>query len=289
MPEFPSAENGESNYADQIPFGDRDQPNVPVPEHRSRPHHHSHNWLRRWWPILLIGGGLAPMIYREVYPREMAKWWVSVALQQRQEQDLIGSLKSLAAATRYDPNARKYYNEQLVRQATLRMERNPSRPESHWLLGFDKFFSGEADAAEIDAQRAVLLARNSYAQTLNSLAYLLALKNTKLDEALKLAETAIELAGEEPSIVDTRGYIRFRREEYQSARVDLDNALKTVEKNYEEAAKRSLPEVTAFKNVLTVMLYHRAKVLEKLNLTEEAAKDFQRIREFGAEPSDDLF
>ena len=61
-------------------------------------------------------------------------------------------------------------------------------------------------------------------QASNNLAYLLSEQNNQMDEALKYAQTAVELSPTEPAFCDTLGWILYRKGLYGSAIPYLERA-----------------------------------------------------------------
>lgn len=82
--------------------------------------------------------------------------------------------------------------------------------------------------AAIENYRSVLTFDSRNTEALNNLAYLLAEKGESLDEALKYAEQAVELAPDEPLYLDTLGWVLYRKGIYQRAIQYLERA---VQKN----------------------------------------------------------
>lgn len=144
----------------------------------------------------------------------------------------------------------------------------------------------------------------SEATVLNGLAYARALANLELDVALRDANRALELTGKNAALLDTRGFIHFRRGAFESARADLNDAISLLEAERRPAAasaETKRRETTREDpreerrlrreqdHTLAVLLYHRLQILEELEAEVEAAMDRQRIRELGFEPSEKLF
>ncbi len=258
--------------------------------------------IRNWWPIVLIGTALVSVLAKDGIPREVAKWHVAQALENYDTGDLIGALRSLTRATQWDPSARNMFSEYSIREGESFIEQFPKHPSGYMQRGFAYQFKGRGDEAIADGKIAVELGKRAFGGALNALAYLQALNNKELDQALVNIELAIQLEGTNTVMIDTRGFIRFRRQEYASARIDLDDAIKHVEKQYQEVkektenknlssserAKASILK-KALESHLAVSLYHRSLTLKALDLIQEAEEDLKRIRELGVEPSDQSF
>lgn len=85
-------------------------------------------------------------------------------------------------------------------------------------------------SASIENFRKVVAADPRNSEALNNLAYLLADRGAQLDEALKYAEKAVELAPDQPEYYDTLGWVLYRKGIYASAvkyleRTDKESAV----------------------------------------------------------------
>ena len=89
-------------------------------------------------------------------------------------------------------------------------------------------------AAERDLRRVIELKPDD-AEALNALGYTLADRTDRRAEALELIERAIRIKPEEPAIIDSLGWIRYRMG-------DLDASLKELRRAY---AKQADPEIAA--------------------------------------------
>src|SRR5262249_43086165 len=82
---------------------------------------------------------------------------------------------------------------------------------------------GQIDRAEENYRRALTINDKDVA-SLNNLAWLLAEQRKKLDEALPLAVKADQLAPATPEVLDTLGWIQYRRGSYEEAEKSLARA-----------------------------------------------------------------
>ena len=101
---------------------------------------------------------------------------------------------------------------------------------------------------------------NNYA-VMNNLAMLLAVQGIKLDEALKLANRAAEIAGPIAQILDTRSVIYMAMGDPHKALADLREAIDSA--------------------VAPTRLFHQAQALEQLGETREAALMFRKALDRG--------
>jgi tetratricopeptide (TPR) repeat protein len=103
-------------------------------------------------------------------------------------------------------------------------------------------------------------------------------------------------------VYDTVGYIYYLQGDFEAARADLDRAVAYRSLSYlsqrtqlAEAAKHGVepddlkPQVESVDHTLAVLYYHRGLVLKELGLLEDADQDFQRVKQLGVSPDDELF
>ena len=111
------------------------------------------------------------------------------------------------------------------------------QPESFELL-YDRAMVAERvdrlDVLEADLRRVIEL-KPDYAHAYNALGYTLADRNTRIDEAYALIARAIALAPDDPFILDSLGWVEYRRG-------NLEEALKHLRNAYRE---RPDPEIAA--------------------------------------------
>jgi tetratricopeptide (TPR) repeat protein len=77
----------------------------------------------------------------------------------------------------------------------------------------------------MDHYRKVLTLNGRHVRALNNLAMLLSRDSTKLDDAVSLAQKAKELAPQSPYVLDTLGWIYYRKGLYSLAAVELERAV----------------------------------------------------------------
>lgn len=138
----------------------------------------------------------------------------------------------------------------------------------------------------------------SIPHALNSLAYAQAIGNTELDEALKDIDEALRLAGDNPAMLDTRGYLKYRLGDSKSAKEDVEKAVEQWERLVAYQDTQYLTGVKSFQveweresyqQALAVMLYHRSLVYDRLKMIDKAKVDRERVYNLGYEPNDQLF
>jgi tetratricopeptide (TPR) repeat protein len=109
--------------------------------------------------------------------------------------------------------------------------------------------------------RRLLKLKPDHAHALNALGYSFADRNVRLDEARKLITRALELAPEDPFIMDSMGWVLFRQGK-------LEEALKTLETAY---GIRADPEIAAH---IGEVLWTQGRKDEASRVLAEAVKKF---------------
>ncbi len=110
---------------------------------------------------------------------------------------------------------------------------------------------GKPDVLERNLRKVIKL-KPDHAHAYNALGYSLVERNLRLDEAAQLIDKALTLAPEDPFILDSKGWLDFRRGDMNGAVDALRKAL----------ALRPDPEIAA----------HLGEVLWQMGSREEAAK-----------------
>jgi len=135
---------------------------------------------------------------------------------QQQIQLLIGEAQLLREASRYG-EAFKLLGEAL--------EQNPDQPD----LLYDHALAAEKverfDILETNLNRLIKV-RPDHAHAYNALGYSFADRNTRLEEAQKLIERALELSPEDSFIIDSMGWVYYRLGNYPKAVEYLRRAYK---------------------------------------------------------------
>lgn len=124
------------------------------------------------------------------------------------------SIEADLGLTRVDYTERKYDNARSRLQSILTA--SPGNTAAQLWLGNVQQATNNP-AAAMDSFRKVLTSDPDNAQACNNLAYLLADSGGNLDEALKYAQRAVELAPDHPAYADTLGWVFYRKGLYPSA------------------------------------------------------------------------
>lgn len=140
----------------------------------------------------------------------------------------------------------------------------------------------------------------------NARAYARALAGIELVEGLADINRAIKSMGsqgENAAFLDTRGFLLLKLRQPQAALADMDRAVEMVEQDLanwpeilqilrhnEELDQRGLDrEIEEKRKSVAVIRYHRGLVHRALGQADAAAADFERVRELGFQPGDQLF
>jgi tetratricopeptide (TPR) repeat protein len=110
--------------------------------------------------------------------------------------------------------------EQAVAQYEALIARNPRLVGPHMLLGTIRDMQRRPEESQRH-YRAALAIDPDFAPAANNLAYLLSTQEGDLNEALTLAQTAKRRLPEDPSVMDTLGWIYYRKGLYDNALGEL--------------------------------------------------------------------
>ncbi len=136
---------------------------------------------------------------------------------------------------------------------------DPENMELHYELGvlYDKM--GDLPAA-IEKMKQVIEKDSEHADALNYLGYTYADRNINLDEAESLIGRALELEPENGYILDSMGWVYYRKGEYEKARRYLDKAVSRVSDD-------------------PIILEHLGDVYNKIDLPAQAVKYYKQALE----------
>lgn len=104
------------------------------------------------------------------------------------------------------------------------------------------------------------------ASTLNNYSYYLSERNTRLDEAEKMSKRSLELAPDQPTFLDTYGWIMYKKGNYKKAKEYIEKAI-----NKEEAKASG------------TLWDHLGDISYKLNEKDKALEYWQKAKELGAD------
>jgi tetratricopeptide (TPR) repeat protein len=156
--------------------------------------------------------------------------------------DKAAALESLQAAIKDNSNyLRPYYTlakiymddkqeEKAIAQYNAVLEVNPDQPQPHMLLGVIYDARKQFDLSE-KHYRAALKINPDFAAAANNLAYILSDQNKNLDEAMVYAQNAKEKLPDSPYVMDTLGWIYYKKGLYDLAIVEFSDALAKLPEN----------------------------------------------------------
>ena len=113
--------------------------------------------------------------------------------------------------------------ENAITQYRTLVGKDPRQPVPYLLLGVLHKMKMDFPGSE-DYYRKALMIAPDFVQAANNLAYLLAERKEKLDEALSLALHAKQLKPDDPYILDTLGWIYFQKGLYEDAARELNRS-----------------------------------------------------------------
>ncbi|MCP3873926.1 MAG: tetratricopeptide repeat protein, partial [Desulfobacteraceae bacterium] len=121
-------------------------------------------------------------------------------------------------------------SDKAIDQYKAILEKKPDQAGPHMLIGTLYDLQKKFDLSE-DHYRAALKINPEFAPAANNLAYLLSSKDEKIDEALKLAQTAKGKLPDDPSVMDTLGWIYYKKGLYGNAIQEFSDSLEKIPGN----------------------------------------------------------
>lgn len=216
-----------------------------------------------WMFTLLLTAILVVPVVAGLVPREIGRWYLASALEQRKVGEKDQAYAQLDQAIGWDKDEAVYYlqranwrREDGQYQAALedcnraidlvgtggdsalalkfQFEALSSRAQILQHLG--RHGAAIADWKQID-QMSTTSGIPPRAVALNGLAYARAVGKLELKAGLAAADEALQLYPNADSILDTRGFLRYELGDYPGALADLDKAVKGIEQSYAEVEK----------------------------------------------------
>lgn len=145
-----------------------------------------------------------------------------------------------------------------------------TKPSTGHVLRGDVYAKQKNYDESIKAYTAAIEADPKNATAYNNRAYHKALARRDLDSAQEDVSLAIELAGEEPAYIDTRGFVAYLQGQFKAALGDFDEAL--------EGAEDSISQ-----EFYAEIYFHRGLVYRKLGEDKLAEEDFAKAKQLGFE------
>jgi tetratricopeptide (TPR) repeat protein len=110
------------------------------------------------------------------------------------------------------------------------LEKDPNQAGPHMLLGTIYDMQKQFDMSE-KHYRAALDINPQFAPAANNLAYMLSSREGDIDEALKFAQVAKEKLPDDPSVMDTLGWIYYKKGLYGNAVQEFSDSLEKLPEN----------------------------------------------------------
>jgi tetratricopeptide (TPR) repeat protein len=120
--------------------------------------------------------------------------------------------------------------DKAIAQFTQLLSVNPKQAAAHMMIAVIYDSQKKPELSE-KHYRACLEIDPKFAPAANNLAYLLAESNRDLNEALNYAQTAKGILPEDPSVMDTLGWVYFRKGLYDLAISELKGSLAKAPEN----------------------------------------------------------
>ena len=120
--------------------------------------------------------------------------------------------------------------DQAIGQYNAVLKQNPDQPRAHMLLGMLYDMQQKTDLSE-QHYRDALKINPQFVPAANNLAYLLAEKGADLNEALELARRAKEKMPNDPGVMDTLGWVFYKKGLYDSAIAELNDSVEKMKDN----------------------------------------------------------
>jgi tetratricopeptide (TPR) repeat protein len=120
--------------------------------------------------------------------------------------------------------------QKAIDQYTAILEKNPKQAGPHMLLGTIYDMQKQFDMSE-KHYRAALDINPQFAPAANNLAYMLSSREGDIDEALKFAQVAKEKLPDDPSVMDTLGWIYYKKGLYGNAVQEFSDSLEKLPEN----------------------------------------------------------
>lgn len=281
--------------------------------------------------LLILFGFVVPFTALQV-PREIGRWHFASALRYRAKKQPDAAYEQLDRAIYWlsdnpatllqkaEWKSKDGKHDEAIALANVAVEQDKTNIGSKMMRGdllfnASKFSDAIEDFKEVK-QRSRRIGRPPLYEVLNQLAYTRAVNNSGLDEALADINEALGLLPETADtpgsvdnrtkglFLDTRGYIFYRKGEYEPAVNDLTEAIIRVEARIvpksAQDAKGWVPPIlrgltgdesnAQQQRAIAVIYYHRSLALQASGQDRAAAKDRAMVKVLiGREPDEALF
>jgi tetratricopeptide (TPR) repeat protein len=262
---------------------------------------------------------MGPMLALDFVPAEIARWYAAAAQDAEFDGDAERAIEGYTKAIAWDGHNAMWRlmraEVHLAREdrdaavadcqgAIAIRSRSPEAQLTISNLALELGMVDEALAANRTAsETAIWIGPERRASLFNQRAYILAVSNRELKEAMSLVEHSLQLSKKrsvgEANALDTRGFLNYRMNNHEAAIKDFNEAIAAFEqskRNIEDGVRATIIDKRRFdaaqaglNRALAVMHYHRSLAHDKLGHSVEAAIDRQKVRDLGYRADENLF
>jgi tetratricopeptide (TPR) repeat protein len=286
----------------------------------------------RWWLLVL----LLPILFGETavaaLRQYLARQFVQAALEERRHDELAQALASANRALFWEPDqfekwqgykARAQAYEDMQGQwqesfddwsEVIKRLDNPVHSKPQFAVPLREAYTHRAWVAErlgrhrqaiADSNTALNLGgdESERALLLNQRAYIRALANTELTQALDDVDRSLQIRSDEPEVIDTRAYVLYRLGKYDWALKEINDAINQWSRVMgsvpwqrggggpqvwiQEDDDYSAQDYRIYRESLAVMYHHRAEIRKKLGQQAESDEDMRRAETYGYDQARD--
>ena len=119
-----------------------------------------------------------------------------------------------------------------IEQYQTALEKNPNQAGAHMILSTIYLMQKQTDLAEKHLREALKI-NPDFAPAANNLAYILASREENLNEALELAQKAKAKFPDNPNIIDTLGWVYYKKGLYDNAVTEFSDGIEKLPENAE--------------------------------------------------------
>ena len=300
------------------PLSDRDVVLASLADSEPQGSPRRRTWVRRLVILGAVALVLGPLLYALV-PAEISRWYEASAIEKHLDGDAEGAIEDLGQALRWNPENWSAHRHRITwridegdylgaledcnRALELGTDSEIYRQRGRVFQHLGRHQEAIADWRDLDkihenhsaSQRATTLNDLAYAQAVGVHAG--AVERAELEEALENVQRALDTEGDNPAMLDTRGFIYYLQDDLEAAESDMDAAVTEMEEYLAKAEEVNQiadgrgfeMQLKTVRQSVAVIRYHRALVRDKLGETDRAERDRRRVRELGYEPNEKLF
>jgi tetratricopeptide (TPR) repeat protein len=286
----------------------------------------------RWWLLLL----LLPILFGEAavaaVRQYLARQFVQASNDEWWHDELPQALASANRALFWEPDPFEKWQGYKVRaqayedmqgrwqesfddwNEVIKRLDDPAHSKPQFAEPLREAYAGRAWVAERLGQHRQAIADSNTALNLggdeseralllNQRAYIRALANTELTQALDDADRSLQIRTDEPEVIDTRAYVLYRLGKYDWALKEITDAINLSTRGtgsvpwqrgaggpqvwIQEDDGFSARDYRIYRESLAMMYHHRAEIHNKLGQQAESDEDTRRAETFGYDQARD--